>query len=139
MKLNDKQITEYLLRCYTAVDGLWFVKLEEKCGFDTALDIDYEVWKAMPKNQARMLKSMVNPGNGIEALFDCLTTMLTLEGYTFNAEKTENPHGFRIIIEKCPWFDLLVKAFDSSLILKPFAREAAASHKDSGIGPRFLR
>ncbi|MFC1970812.1 DUF6125 family protein [Chloroflexota bacterium] len=110
MKLNNKQITEYLLRCYTALDGLWFVNLEEKCGFDTAMDIDYAVWKAMPKIQARMLKSMVNPRNGIEALFDCLTTMLTLEGYTFNTEKTENPHGFRIIIGKCPWFDLLVKA-----------------------------
>jgi hypothetical protein len=118
MKLNDKQIAEYLLRCFTAVDGLWFMKLEEKHGFDTALEIDNEVWKVMPKIQARMLKSMGNLGNGIEALFDCLTTKLALEGFTFKTEKIDNPRGFRIIIEKCPWFELLVKSGRENLAEK---------------------
>jgi len=110
IQLNDKQIAEYLHRCYTTADGLWFMKLEEKYGFDTALEIDNEVWKVMPKIQARMIKSMVNLGDGIEALLDCLTTSLMLEGYKFKTEKTENPRGFRVIIEQCPWFDLLVKS-----------------------------
>jgi len=108
--LNDKQIAEYLHRSYTAVDGLWFMKLEEKYGFDTALEIDNEVWGVLPKIQARLLKDMGKLGNGIEALIDCFTTKLTLEGFTFETEKTENPRGFRIIIEKCPWLDLLVKS-----------------------------
>ena len=110
IKMNDKQIAEYLYRCFTAVDGLWFVKLEEKYGFEEALEIDNEVWKVMPKIQARMLKSIGNLGNGVEALFDCFTTRLMLEGYTFKTEKMENHRGFRIIIEQCPWFDLLVKS-----------------------------
>lgn len=29
MKLTDKEIAEYIHRCYTAVDGLLFVKVEE--------------------------------------------------------------------------------------------------------------
>jgi len=53
LKLTDKQIVEYFKRSYTAVDGLWFMKVEEIYGFDTALDIDEEVWKVMPKIQAR--------------------------------------------------------------------------------------
>ena len=110
IQLNDKQITEYLHRCYTTVDGLWFMKLEEKYGFDTALEINNEVWKVMPKIQARMIKSMVNLGNGIEALWDCLTFKMMVDGYKFKTEEIENPRGFRIIIEKCPWFDLVVKA-----------------------------
>ena len=57
MKLTDKETAEYLYRCYTAVDGLWFVKVEEKYGFDSALDIDKEVWKIMPKIQSRFLKN----------------------------------------------------------------------------------
>lgn len=56
MKLTDKEIAEYLHRCYTAVDGLLFVKVEEKCGFDIALDIDKEVWKVMPKIQSSFFK-----------------------------------------------------------------------------------
>jgi hypothetical protein len=110
IQLNDKQIAEYLYRCYTAMDGLWFTKLEEKYGFDAALEIDNEVWKVLPKIQARMLKSMGKLGNGIEALIECLTTKLMLEGFTFKTETIENHRGFRIIIEKCPWFDLLVKS-----------------------------
>ncbi len=118
IQLNDKQIAEYLHRCFTAADGLWFIKLEEKYGFDTALEIDNEVWKVMPKIQARMLKSMVNLGNGIEALFDCFTFKLMVEGFTFKTEKIEKPRGFRIIIEQCPWFDLLVKAGRENLAEK---------------------
>ena len=118
IKLSDKQIAEYLLRCFTAVDGLWFVKLEEKHGFDTALEIDDEVWKVMPKIQARMLKSMGKLGNGIDALFDCFTVKLTVEGFKFKTERMENHRGFRIIIEQCPWFDLLVKSKRENLAEK---------------------
>jgi hypothetical protein len=54
LKLTDRQIADYFHRSYTAVDGLWFMKVEAACGFDTALDIDTGVWKVMPKIQARM-------------------------------------------------------------------------------------
>ena len=70
-----------------------------------------------------MLKAMGNMEPGMEALFECLITKLTLEGFIFKTEdiktgdgsrfKTEdakNGDGFRVIIEKCPWHDLLVKA-----------------------------
>ena len=35
---DDKQTVEYLRRSYSAVDGLWFMKVEEKRGFEEALD-----------------------------------------------------------------------------------------------------
>ena len=110
IELNDKQIAEFFHRCYATVDGLWFMKVEEKYGFDTALDIDNEVWKVQPKIQARMLKSMCQMENGIEALFECLTTRLTLDGFKFKAEKTEDGSSFRVIIDRCPWHDIMVKS-----------------------------
>ena len=109
IKLNDKQAAEFCHRSYTAVDGLWFIKVEEKHGFDAALEIDDEVWKVLPKIQARMLKSMGEMGNGIEALFECFTTKLALDGFTFKAEKIGNS-GFRVIIDRCPWYNLMVKS-----------------------------
>ena len=118
LELTDKQIAEYLYRNYTAVDGLWFMKLEDKHGFDTALEIDNDVWKVMPKIQARMLKSMVNLDNSIEALSDCFEFKLTVEGYTFKTEKIENPRGFRIVVTKCPWLDLLVHSGRENLAEK---------------------
>ena len=110
IELNDKQIAEFCHRSYTAVDGLWFMKVEENYGFDKALEIDNEVWRVVPKIQARMLKSISKMENGMEALFKCFTTKLTLDGFTFKTEKTGNNSGFRVIIDRCPWHDLMIKS-----------------------------
>jgi hypothetical protein len=107
-ELDSQQIIEYFHRCYKAVDGLWFMKVEEKIGFDSALAVDQEVWKVMPKIQARMIKSMLNLNNGSDALFKGLKTKLELDGFKFTAEKNEN--GFRITITDCPWHNLMIKS-----------------------------
>jgi hypothetical protein len=41
--LSLQQIADYFNHNYNPVDGLWFMKAEEKYGFDTALDVDNEV------------------------------------------------------------------------------------------------
>jgi len=107
-ELDCHQIVDYFRRCYQAVDGLWFMKVEEKIGFDAALDVDREVWKVMPKIQARMIKSMLKLNNGADALFRGLTTKLELEDFKFKAEK--NMNGFRITITDCPWHNLMIKS-----------------------------
>ena len=84
------------------------MKVEEKIGFDAALDVDREVWKVMPKIQARMIKSMLKLNNGADALFRGLTTKLELEDFKFKAEK--NMNGFRITITDCPWHNLMIKS-----------------------------
>ena len=110
IELSDKQVSEFYHRSYTAVDGLWYMKVEEKYGSDAALEVDNKVWKVLPKIQARMLKSTGKIENGVEALFECLTAKLILEGFKFKTEKTENGSGFRVIIDSCPWYDLMVKS-----------------------------
>jgi hypothetical protein len=107
-KLSSQQVAEYFNRSYKAVDGLWFMKVEEKYEFDVALELDNEVWKVMPKIQARMIKSFLGLGNGSVALFESLVTKLELEGFKFKAEKKEN--GFRLTITDCPWHNLMVKS-----------------------------
>ena len=79
IKLSDKDISSYFQRSYTAVDGLWFMKVEERDGFEETLDVDDEVWKIMAKIQARTLKSFSRLEHGVDALFECLTTKLSLE------------------------------------------------------------
>ena len=106
--LSDEQVEEYFHRSYQAADGLWFMKVEEKYGFDIALQIDKEVWKVMPKIQARMIKSMLKIDMGETALRKSLETKLTLEGFKFRVEQGEN--GFRINISDCPWKNLIAKS-----------------------------
>ena len=49
LKLSAKQVLEFYHRSYTTVDGLWYMKVEEKYGYDAALEIDNDVWKVLPK------------------------------------------------------------------------------------------
>ena len=108
IKLTDKQIIEFFRRSYTSVDGLWFMKTEERDGFDAALQIDKNVWEIMPKIQARILKSMIETKDELHALMECLTTRLFLEGFSFIVKN--NDDDFSIIIDNCPWHNLMVKS-----------------------------
>jgi predicted ArsR family transcriptional regulator len=110
LELTDKQIGHYFKRSYTAVDGLWFMKIEEKYGFDVALDIDDEVWKVLPKIQARMLKSMGGLDGGLDALRQCLTTMLAMEGFVFETEQSDDDGILTITLNDCPWHNVMIKS-----------------------------
>ena len=106
--LNSQQIAEYFSRSYTSADGLWFMKVEEKYGFDAALEVDDEVWKVLPKIQARLIKKFLDLKEGPDDLLEALKAKLELEGFKFTAEKTAN--GFQISVMDCPWHNLMIKS-----------------------------
>jgi len=106
--LTDEQKTEYFRRSYTAVDGLWFMKIEERFGFDLALTIDEAVWSILPKIQARTLKGMMNLNNGIEDLMKALSTRFSLEGYEFKMQRKDD--GIEVEVIRCPWHQIMLKS-----------------------------
>jgi predicted ArsR family transcriptional regulator len=108
MELSDSEVADYFRRSYTAADGLWFLKVEERYGFENALQIDEEVWKVLPKIQARMIKDMADLESGIDGLFRGIATRLQLEGFSFQAERGEGM--FSIIVSRCPWHDLMINS-----------------------------
>jgi hypothetical protein len=85
-QLPEKDKAEYYHRCYKTVDGLWFVKAEDKYCFEDALDLDLEVWKVMPKIQARFIKKKLGKDSGLDDLMDCLSQKLLLDGFNFDAK-----------------------------------------------------
>lgn len=108
IKLTERQVADYFQRSYTAVDGLWFIKVEEHFGFNSALEVDEDVWKVLPKIQARMIKSITGLDNGIQDLCEAITTRLALENFGFEIEC--EPESFRIIVTECPWHELMIKS-----------------------------
>ncbi len=106
--LTDRQVAEYFRRSYTAVDGLWFMKVEERYGFDAALQVDEDVWKVLPKIQARTLISMIGLSKDMDGLCHAIETRLVLEGFEFEAEKDAN--SLKVHIRRCPWHDIMVKS-----------------------------
>ncbi len=109
LKLTPQQTADYLHRSYAAVDGLWFMKVEQVLGFDKTLDIDAEVWKVMPKIQARKLKELAGHSFGLDALFQCFSCKLTLDGFTFSARRPTSD-CIEFLVQSCPWIRLLAKA-----------------------------
>lgn len=110
IELDDAQKNRFYRRSYLAVDGLWFMKLEEKHGFEAALTTDIEVWKVMPRVQARLFRAMGGAESGMEALEDAVTAKLTLDGNVFDAYRLESGEGFEVKVSECPWHDLRAKS-----------------------------
>jgi hypothetical protein len=103
------QVVEYWHRSYRTVDGLWFMKVEERYGFDTALEIDNDVWAVMAKIQARACKSMLGLTGSFGDLFEAVKAKLELEGYEFAAER-EGDERFRLVISYCPWHAIMLRS-----------------------------
>lgn len=123
-RFTDAQVADFLRRSYFVVDGLWFVKTEEKHGFDDAMDIDEAVWEVMSKVQARKAKSLLGIRDGSLAdLARAFSLKLTCEGHDFDVQTDENE--IRLIVHTCPWYEIL-KSSDRTRIAETIAERICA-------------
>lgn len=106
--LTEMDKTEYFRRSYRAVDGLWFMMIEKKHGFDEALELDEAVWRVLPKIQARSIKSMLNLDYGLDGLKEAIAIRLALEEFDYDLKPEED--GFTVEIRRCPWHDIMLRS-----------------------------
>ncbi|MFO7946891.1 MAG: DUF6125 family protein [Armatimonadota bacterium] len=108
-KHPPETIAHFLQRSYTAVDGLWFMMVEKACGYDRALQLDAEVWKVMPKIQARKARELLEiEGNSPDHLARCFALKFEAEGHTFEVDVS--PEGVTFRVRECHWLQLLREA-----------------------------
>jgi len=76
MRIPKEQLIELFLlqmRNLWAVDGLYFLGIEEKFGTENATDIDRKVWEVMGKLEARKLKETIKiENNDIPTIMNAL-------------------------------------------------------------------
>jgi hypothetical protein len=132
--LNSSQEKEYLHNSYAKVDGLWFLKIEEQFGFEKALELDLEVWKILPKIQARYLKSVPEIKeipDSMNMFLECLKIKMKLDNFVIrtsvsnksiknkiNDSKKLADHSpvleenniITVIVNNCPWHNLMIKS-----------------------------
>ncbi len=110
MESGSDLILEMLRRSYFAVDGLWFVMLEEDEGLERALEIDERVWRIMPKIQARKARELLGcTGHTLADLTHCLALKFAAEGHEYHVHKP-NPTEACVVIEHCAWCAALEKS-----------------------------
>lgn len=108
--LDDRMISEYLRRSYFAVDGLWFMKVEERLDFEEALCLDTVVWGILGKIQARKARELLKiEGRTIADLVAALQLKWAAEQYAAGvAQQSDN--RIEVEITACPWIELLRKS-----------------------------
>jgi hypothetical protein len=106
---NQKLIADYLRKCFVSVDGLWFMKVEQGSDFEKALELDIEVWKVLPKIEARTIQELLCLGNGMDALRQALEFKLSAEDSRFELSPL-GQDGFTLEVRDCSWVAYIKKA-----------------------------
>ncbi len=101
---SDRIVADYLRRSYTAVDGLWFVKVEEAEDFGTALELDRQVWEVMPKIQARRARALLDiDGDAAGDLAACFGLKLEADGHEYQVIVDDT--RVRARVHRCLWLE----------------------------------
>ena len=106
--LAESDKMEYFRRSYRSVDGLWFMMIEKKRGFDEALELDEAVWQVLPKIQARALRAMMSLPAGLAGLEQALSARLALEGFEFDIKRQEG--AVEVAVYACPWHQIMINS-----------------------------
>lgn len=114
MHITEEQMQELRLGALTAIDGLWFMAVEKKYGFDTALELDLEVWKAygrvLLKRMSRMLGMDIDPLKPLDlaTVNMLLETVCRIDGTQCEGTVTGREIVFRV--HRCSWWENLSRA-----------------------------
>ena len=90
-------------RHFFTLDGLWMIETENKLDWDTALEIDLNVWKKLLTIIFRRIKKYLKiEGNSLNDLIKILTFRWAAEGWEYTVENLKK-NEIRIEIRTCPY------------------------------------
>ena len=114
---DQAALVDFLRRAYQAVDGLWFMMVEEASGFAQALELDRRVWEVLAKIQARKAWEVLGVrGNSAAELARCFGLKLAADGH--ECELAAEGGEVRVTIQQCPWLELLRRSRRGHLALR---------------------
>ena len=102
-QIPQEKLLEFCSRSLYTLDGLWFVTLEEKYGFETALEVDTEVWSRLCLIQAKRVKEFfaIDEDNPLQTVMSIMELDPLLKVFQPKmVELTDNRVVFRFL--DCP-------------------------------------
>jgi hypothetical protein len=90
-----KQILIELIRMYSrnwlTVDGLWFSGVEEKFGLDSALELDFRMWRIGSKIEAKRIKEILPlAGSGLESVLRVINFMGWAASFGYRVDRSKD-------------------------------------------------
>lgn len=112
----DKQLVRLIRSALIAIDGLYFLEIENKFGFDDAFDIDLKVWKRYgPIIIKRIKKTLSIEDDSLDSFLKILEILCTIDGTQFEiVEKSHDKAILRVIY--CPWWENLKRSKREKLV-----------------------
>lgn len=114
-QLDPEDLTNLRLRALTAIDGLWFLAVERRYGFDEALRMDLDVWSSYGliqlKRVSKALGISLNHDSPpeLEDIGVLLEAVCSIDGTECESQIT-NPRTMIFTVHKCPWWDNLKRS-----------------------------
>ena len=107
---NLQEMVETLRAFLITSDGLWFTKVEEKHGFEHALELDIEVWTTFATLASRKILEKLNiSSRDAEAIARTVSVKWRAVGWEFQEVSTSEKEAV-IRVTKCPWREAMVRA-----------------------------
>jgi hypothetical protein len=114
--LTQEEFYHLLEKAFTALDGLWFLGVEEEFGFDGALKVDIEVWRRFGQVLIRRMKKMWNHQQLSREQILRYLDILYVFGHLKVDKVIVEGNSYTYIVEQCPWWDNLKRAGREKLI-----------------------
>ncbi len=120
-QLDPEELTSLRLRALTAIDGLWFMAVEKKYGFDEALRMDLEVWSSYGliqlKRVSKALGISLNSDSPpeLEDIGVLLENICMIDG-TECESRIINSNSMMFTVRKCPWWENLQRSRRDEII-----------------------
>lgn len=148
MELDREQIDKLRLGAITAIDGLWFLSVENHLDFDTALKIDLDVWKNYGIIILKRMGKMAGRPLGKGELIDLptvkffLETLSKIDGTEYASEFLDDS-TLEFKVHRCPWYENLKKAGREKVVPCEMIDQTIFGHWleaiDSGLSMEFTK
>jgi hypothetical protein len=121
LEISEQQLDILRMGAITAIDGLWFMAAEAKLGFETALELDMEVWKnygtVMLKRVARAMGIAIDPASppDLAILGDLMEVLCLIDGTECRTTVVDEDNAV-LVVPHCAWWENLSRAGRQDLI-----------------------
>ncbi|NVM55532.1 MAG: L-2-amino-thiazoline-4-carboxylic acid hydrolase [Candidatus Helarchaeota archaeon] len=112
----DDEFIRLIRSALTAIDGLWFLEVENKYGFEKAFDMDLKVWKRYGSIIIKRIKKYLSiSDNNLDSFLKILEIMCAIDGTQFKIKK-KSPEEVILRIQYCPWWENLKRSNRENLV-----------------------
>lgn len=110
MDPSKDQLMKHFGQVGQILDGLWFLEVEKKFGFDIAYEIDEIVWKNFARKEAKKIRDLFGLKQvGFEELKDILRHLIFNQSLEYEIKDVSDPSGIQkklqFDVNKCKTYE----------------------------------